>query len=374
MVSEEKKFEIINSMNPDFELLSEYIGIRKDITRRCKKCGDVRTVKARSLVEKDKNGNFRMCPVCAANERAKSLRKDNDTFLEEFRSVHNDIELLDEYITNDTKIRCRCKIDGYEWSTKPHSLLEGHGCPECSHRKQNWYDVEGFNKKMKIKYPTITPLGIFTRTKDKIRFRCNDCNYEWDTEPNVLLNNDEYYGCPKCNGFAPVSEAEMVERLSKVNSRVTYISGYHGIVKSAKFKCADCGNEWDTRVTSVLSGNGCPKCNMSHGEIAIGNFLDKIGVKYRSQYTFNECKHSRVLPFDFYIKSKNIAIEYQGEQHYKPVDFAGKGKQWAIANYEQVKIRDKIKYDYCNDNKIKLIEIPYTDFDNIEEILNKYLA
>ena len=43
-------------MNPNFTLLSEFNGLRKDISRKCNVCGDVRTVKARSLIEKDKNG------------------------------------------------------------------------------------------------------------------------------------------------------------------------------------------------------------------------------------------------------------------------------------------------------------------------------
>ena len=35
--------------------------------------------------------------------------------------------------------------------------------------------------------------------------------------------------------------------------------------------------------------------------------------------------------------------------------------------------RDKIKKQYCLDNGINFLEIPYTEFDNIEEILSNYL-
>ena len=40
---------------------------------------------------------------------------------------------------------------------------------------------------------------------------------------------------------------------------------------------------------------------------------------------------------------------------------------------EKTKLRDNIKTKYCEDNHIKLIRIPYWDFDNIEQILTKEL-
>jgi hypothetical protein len=35
--------------------------------------------------------------------------------------------------------------------------------------------------------------------------------------------------------------------------------------------------------------------------------------------------------------------------------------------------RDNAVRQYCEEHKIKLIEIPYTEYDNIEEILTKEL-
>lgn len=64
----------------------------------------------------------------------------------------------------------------------------------------------------------------------------------------------------------------------------------------------------------------------------------------------------------------NICIEYDGGQHFKEVKHFG-GK----AGFEQRKENDKIKTQYCIDNNIKLIRIPYTEFKNIEEILEKEL-
>lgn len=361
-------------MNPNFTLLSEFNGLRKDISRKCNVCGDVRTVKARSLIEKDKNGKFRMCPVCAANKRAKSLTKTHEDFIKELESINNNIEILSEYKTNSDKVKCKCLIDGLKWEAKPHSLLQNHGCPECSHRNQNWRNEERFLEELHMKYPTISPLTKFTRVNDSMKFKCETCGYEWNTSPNAMLNK-EYCGCPKCAGYGRVSEQDVIDRLEEKNPRVKYISGYRGILKRAKFKCNDCGNEWETPVNSVLSGRGCPKCNMSHGALKIGKVLDKLELEYETEYRFEDCKDNRTLPFDFYVKSKNTCIEYDGEQHFMPVKFNKNATtQQMNDKFVSCQHRDKIKTNYCTNNGINLIRIPYTDFNIIEEILNKYIS
>ena len=61
-----------------------------------------------------------------------------------------------------------------------------------------------------------------------------------------------------------------------------------------------------------------------------------------------------------------VCIEYDGIQHFEPIERFG-GKE----EFSRTKIRDNIKTQYCKDNNIKLIRIPYWDFDNIEMILKK---
>ena len=69
------------------------------------------------------------------------------------------------------------------------------------------------------------------------------------------------------------------------------------------------------------------------------------------------------MPFDFYVPSINLLIEFDGKQHYEPLSFFG-----GIEAFEKLKTNDKIKNDYCEDNYINLIRIKY-DEDNIESIL-----
>jgi very-short-patch-repair endonuclease len=113
-----------------------------------------------------------------------------------------------------------------------------------------------------------------------------------------------------------------------------------------------------------LRGSGCPRCNDSFGEKFISKFLDKYKVEYEREYKFNDCRNIYPLRFDFYIPSFRTCIEFDGIQHYQPLPFFG-----GQISLDRLKINDKIKSDYCEDNYIDLIRIRYDEVDNIHEIL-----
>ena len=66
--------------------------------------------------------------------------------------------------------------------------------------------------------------------------------------------------------------------------------------------------------------------------------------------------------------NEELLIEYDGIQHYEAVEIFG-----GIPAFKKRQKRDQIKNQYCKDNNIKLIRIPYWDYDNIETILEKEL-
>ena len=100
--------------------------------------------------------------------------------------------------------------------------------------------------------------------------------------------------------------------------------------------------------------------------------LEKIGIIYIRQHSFSDCVYISKLKFDAFDIINNIAFEYNGEQHYYPVDFAGKGSDWALEQFELTRKRDVAKINYCNKNNIPMIIIPYWEIDNMENyILNK---
>jgi very-short-patch-repair endonuclease len=83
-----------------------------------------------------------------------------------------------------------------------------------------------------------------------------------------------------------------------------------------------------------------------------------------SKKRFNECRNVRELPFDFYLPKLNICIEYDGLQHFSPID-----KWGGDDRFSNIKTSDNIKNNFCIQNNIKIIRIPYTEYDNIDNIL-----
>jgi very-short-patch-repair endonuclease len=115
-----------------------------------------------------------------------------------------------------------------------------------------------------------------------------------------------------------------------------------------------------------MIGCGCPKCNYSKGEMKIQLWLEKNRIKFTPQKTFDGCKYRGKLRFDFYIPSKNLCIEYDGEQH-----FIQQGRN---RNLNENRKRDDIKNGYCKNKKITLLRISYKKMKCIEDILSKEIV
>ena len=101
--------------------------------------------------------------------------------------------------------------------------------------------------------------------------------------------------------------------------------------------------------------------------------MNSKNIKYVREKTFPNLLGvgNEPLRYDFYIPKYNLLIEYQGEQHYKPQDFKGEGIEKAKSKFKRQQKHDKYKREYAKENNIDLLEIPYWEFKNIEEILNK---
>ena len=92
----------------------------------------------------------------------------------------------------------------------------------------------------------------------------------------------------------------------------------------------------------------------------IATFLTKKLLKFEYGYVFNDCNYMLSLPFDFYVPSLKMCIEFQGQRHYG-------------GEPEGQKNRDKIKCEYCAKNGIKLLTIPYRNFSKVEKIVDEFI-
>lgn len=106
----------------------------------------------------------------------------------------------------------------------------------------------------------------------------------------------------------------------------------------------------------------CGCFNKSKGERLIEEIFIANNIEFKWQYFIND--FSQFAPFDFAIfkNGKFIGLlEYDGEQHFKSIDYFGGEEKLLIQQ-----ARDKRKNEYCAKNNIHLERIPYTDYKKID--------
>lgn len=294
------------------------------------------------------------------NENTTSIDK-TIIFINKAKLVHKNNKYdysKSNYYHSQTKIKIKCHIHGFFEQT-PNVHLSGKGCPKCGSFKLT---KEDFIKKaniihggVKYNYNNI----IYSGNKTKINIKCNTHGV-FEQTPNSHLMG---VGCPNCAGVVKsntndfITSAKIVHGVNKYNyNLVKYVNNHTNI----KIICPKHG-VFEQQPKNHLHGQGCSLCNESKGEIKIENYLNSKNIKFIRQYRFNNCKNIKTLPFDFYLPELNICVEYQGIQHYVPIDIWGGSE-----SLKGIKKRDKIKFNYCKENNVNLVLIKYD-----EEITNK---
>lgn len=129
------------------------------------------------------------------------------------------------------------------------------------------------------------------------------------------------------------------------------------------YRClCDCGAKVDINGTSLVQGltTSCG-CLKSKGEEKISLLLQKHKLNFNSQKTFESCRFKSsdsLARFDFYVENKYL-IEYDGQQHFKS------GGWYTEDKFKKIQERDQFKNQWCKENNIPLIRIPYTHLDDI---------
>jgi|ERR1035437_1287307 very-short-patch-repair endonuclease len=186
-------------------------------------------------------------------------------------------------------------------------------------------------------------------------------------------------GCRKCanirTGKAQLSNADefifksrdIINHIDK-NYKYNLVNYINGQTKVIIICPIEGHGEFKQTPDSHLQGHGCPNCNHSKGRVIISKHLKNNEMIFEIEKRFKDCRNILPLPFDFWIEEKNTLIEYDGKQHFEPIEYWG--------GHDTFKLRqqnDEIKNQYCIDKGINLIRIPYTEFKNIDTILTEKL-
>lgn len=300
-------------------------------------------------------------------------KKTHDAYVQELRSKKPTIIPIEEYKGTKIKSKHQCLICNYIWDVTPTLLLsKPNKCPKCgieNRSKLRRKTIDQFKNEVKKINPEIEVVGEYINIDTPILCRCNICNCEWFANPWHVSHDT---GCPKCANLYRRSHEEYVNDVYNVNPDIEIISEFKGVEEKIEYKCKIHNIHLSTTSKLLFMGhNGCPQCNRSKGENMVSKYLNEKGIKFMPQYKFDDCKDILQLPFDFYLPDYNICIEYDGIQHFEPVDFASKGEEWARKMFENTKKHDEIKNNYCLEHGIKLLRIKYTE--DINKKLDMFL-
>lgn len=294
----------------------------------------------------------------------------NEEFVSKSKAIHNNKYDYSrtEYLNNRTKVEIICPVHGSFFQT-PHDHLEGKGCKLCGDKAKNigrTKSIESFISQAKKvhddKYDYSKVNYINNHTQVEIACPVHGSFY---MIPREHINHG--YGCPVCGGTQTSNTENFISQAKKVHenrynySKVNYVNNQTKV----EIICLDHGSFFQ-KPNKHLFGNGCPKCNISKGELKIKKYLDYHKIKY----IYDEA----CLDFldkqrpDFYLPDYDMIIEFNGIQHYEPVKCFGGEEE-----FENIKKRDARKELLCEQNGVKVLKISYKQFDKIEEILNEHL-
>jgi len=275
---------------------------------------------------------------------------------------------LVSYTKAISKVEIICKTHG-SFFISPNNLLQGHGCPSCSKNKK--MNTDEFIKKAKLIFDSKFDYSssIYTGMNNKVKIICPE-HGEFEQRASHHLNG---HGCSKCYGNNVNNTIEFIQKANdKHNKKYDYSNViYEGAKKQIKIICHTHG-DFLQMPYKHLEGHGCYKCNISKGEIEIRRILDELSINYIQRKSFSTCRNTKtnkLLFFDFYLPQLNYCIEYDGEQHFRSVDYFGGEK-----TLSDIIFRDEIKNKYCINNKIKLLRIQSKDFKKIKIILENFLS
>lgn len=309
----------------------------------CTYCGRERTV-----VSRTKPFNY--------NEAIELCEKHNFEFIDIKRE---DSVLYIYFICNNHKEL------GVQKMRKTNMKRNIKGCKYCKGDLPEWY----VKQKIVELYSHIELIGKYVNMSTPVDCHCKKHDVYWKTPPQSIL---EGHGCIECgkeklSKHHMLSQKEFEDMIALSNPDVEIISEYKGLEYDITVKCKKCEHIWTLNANSLkVNGTRCKKCSYTYkGEDKIIEVLCNLKCNFIHQYKFDDCKDKKCLPFDFYLPDYNLCIEFDGRQHYEP--------RFGEENFKQTQKHDKIKNQYCEDNNIDLLRIPYWEGNNIDKIIKNKL-
>lgn len=300
------------------------------------------------------------------------VQYNNDWFLNRIKEKRpNDYieyKFLEPYKTSREKIKTIHIPCGKEIEIIPNTFISrGHGCPHCaikSRTKKQTKSHKEFEKELPI---GVIPLDKYKGANHKIKVHCFFCDSTYD-----IIARGIKKGCTRCNKRYNRNIHDIEHEINQETKGLYKLvsTTYKNAHTPITLKHIECGKEYKVTMANFRKGRRCSHCKQSIGEKLVELVLLENDIVFEKQKKFDNLKLKSNLSYDFYLPELKVLIEYQGEQHYKPVKHFGGNE-----TFQNQQIIDDMKRKYAKDNGYTLIEIPYTNrtYKKVKDIVFKNL-
>lgn len=327
------------------ELLEdEYKGCRSTVRYRAK-CGHEDSIILYHFTT-GKRGNY--CKECNRKKKARTFEEVRDEFIR-----RGCTPLFNEYRNGRDKVEYIAKC-GHKCKTEVGQFFLGKGdiCRKCLNDTFRFsldtvkkaFEKEGCIPLFTEYINQHQPLEYIARCGHK-----NTMDWEHFNKGNGRLCHD----CAKQVRKLTIDEVR--EKFKSEGCQLLSVE-YNGFLSKLTY-VARCGHITTSIYNDFTSGNNrlCKDCILKNARrLSVASVYDILKKYYPDVIREYKIQTARKFPqwLDFFIPSKNLAIEYNGEQHYKPIRMWG-----GVEGFEKNKQRDAAKRQYCAENNIRLIEI-----------------
>lgn len=324
------------------------------------------------------------CSTCAGVEKwsyERLVREGKKKYNDRFDYLQSNIKKGNDLVA----IKCNVCGTIFYQSPKNHINSIQGGCPTCKYKyiaQNEKISFEDFKTKATLihKGKYIYNKDTFTDMHSKVGVVCKKHGLFFTYPHNHLKGSN----CPACTNERisqnqTLSKDDFLERsINKHGNKYDYSNvNYVSSGTKVEIVCPIHGSFLQTP-HNHWKGEGCPLCaidnraftaRISLGEKKIAWFFDQNNIIYKKQYRIKDSniKVRSYLLADYFLPEYNAIVEYNGEQHYKPISFFGGEKV-----FKRQQERDMALRQYCKEHKIKLIEIPYWELDNIDTMLTSF--
>lgn len=264
---------------------------------------------------------------------------------------------------------CQCKCGKFKEATSGDlnaKRVTSCGCYNKEKATKNFEDITG------KRFGKLTVLEkTEKRTSNRsIIWKCKcDCGNICEVSRDSLQKGTESCGCLQKERAKEVGEARGLDLKGQRFGKLVPLELLKNEEKRTWLCQCDCGNQCKISSRYLLSGHisSCGCLKKSLGEYIIEKILKENNINFITQYHNNACKFldtNYYAYFDFYVDNKYI-IEFDGEQHFNPYCFNNMSQTKAEEQFKKIQEHDKYKNNWCKQNNIPLIRIPYTQLKKI---------